>query len=94
MAWVAVERLPNDNLLPAHFARNYMFDFLRRWFEKKEQLTPVIDKPQDQALLRCMVNCRVKGTLTLPSGQVIPAAPPGKVWLVDRGEVTLVNDNG
>jgi hypothetical protein len=69
-----------------------MFNFLRRLLPKKE-VVPVVSHPMDQSMLKCFVNCRVKGTMTLPSGQVIPAPPAGKVWLVDRGVITLAEDN-
>lgn len=48
--------------------------------------------PGDLAMLRCMANCTVKGKMVLPSGFTIPPPPPGKVWHVDRGVVTMKDD--
>jgi hypothetical protein len=69
-----------------------VLNFLRRLFPKND--VPVITHPMDISMLQCFVNCRVKGKITLPSGQEIPAPPAGKVWLVDRGVITLGEDDG
>jgi hypothetical protein len=63
-----------------------MFDWL---FKKKEPTVPQPQAPEDLALLNCMHNCTIKGKLTLPSGFTLEAAPPGHVWKVNAGKITL-----
>ena len=54
----------------------------------RENLTPVILDPQDQALLDCMHNCTIEGSMVLPSGYTIDSPPEGRIWHVDNGKIT------
>jgi len=50
---------------------------------------PAITESQDIVILKNMIDCTVGGRLTLPSGLCIPTPPPGKVWHINRGAITV-----
>lgn len=53
-----------------------------------DNLTPIVLKDEDVAFLKqSMEGCRVGGSISLPSGTVIDAPPPGRCWYITDGRI-------
>lgn len=86
MAWKAWQAKG----LPYEDAMSSSDIMLQPFANAPTQFTPTDAK--DVAFLSMMSNTKIAGEVNLPSGKQLPAPPPGKVWLADKGQITQIED--
>lgn len=86
MAWRAWQArgLPFDDAMSSSDI------MLQPFKEAPTQFTPT--DPKDTAFLNMMSNTKIAGEVNLPSGKQLPAPPPSKVWLADKGRIIQIED--